>query len=631
MHKNVPMTPETTFSLSLAALGIVYGDIGTSPLYAIRESLTGLSINSHNVLGVLSLIVWALLLVVSMKYLWVVLRADNDGEGGILALFALLKRTSLKKTLGFSTMLAIFGAGLMLGDGMLTPAISVISAVEGVNVVFPHLSNIVLPIACVILILLFYVQSHGSSRLGRFYFGPIIFIWFLVLAILGARNIFQNPIVLRAINPYYAIEFLITNGWRGYTLLGSVFLVVTGAEALYADLGHFGKNPIRYSWFLIVLPSLLLNYFGQGAHLLMHPAAISSPFYLMAPTWFIWPLIVIATAATIIASQAVISATFSLTKQAVLLGFYPRMPIIQTSESRQGQIYIPQMNFILAVGTLFLVLIFRNSSALAHAYGVAVNVDMLLTTSLIMYVAYTHWKWTKEKIWSIFAIILIIDLAFLGSNLQKIPTGGWMPIVFALICAFIMYTWNQGIEHLRRTSYTTHEDLKKIMNQLHNKTLYRLPDITAIYITDIYDKNGGGFLKFLNLSSIIPENTLIVNYEVENVPYVVSTDRFEIHCLDANICHLTLHYGFMDYISVPQALYTAYDRGLLPFDLNVEKANYLVEVNNILPSRKVKTLWFDWQEKLFAFLMRNYSSNLNLDFYQLPYEKTTSIGSYFMI
>lgn len=617
------------YSLSLAALGIVYGDIGTSPLYAVRESLDGLPINVTDVLGILSLIFWSLILVISIKYLTIVFRADNEGEGGILALLALLRRNNGKYQKYFF-LLSIFGAGLVFGDGMLTPAISVISAVEGLDVISPELKDWVIPITVFILVLLFLFQSKGTAKIG-FIFGPIVLLWFVTLAVLGINGIIHNPFVLKAINPYYAYEFIHFNGWKGYALLGGIFLVVTGGEALYTDLGHFGKSPIRMSWFFVVLPSLLLNYFGQCAYLLNHPDAISNPFFLLAPKWFALPLLIISTAATIIASQAVISATFSLARQAVLLGFYPSMRIIHTSEEKQGQIYIPQINFFLALGTVLLVLTFQNTTNLAHAYGIAVNLDMFLVTILVAFAAYKIWKWNIYFLVILFSTFAAIDLLFLGANIQKLTTGGWVPIVFALICAFIMYTWNSGMSHLRQTFYTKKDDLEKVLKQLKYKSLRKLPDLTAIFITDIYDKSGGIFLHFLKLNRALPENILIVNYTIENVPRVPISERFELTCLDKNICRLTLHFGFMDFISIPNALVIANEKKLLPFPLKVESLTYLLEVPNITASRKKKTLWFYWQEKLFSFLSRNYSTNLNIEFYQLPYNRTIAIGAYFVI
>lgn len=624
-------TPEqqTLFTLSLAALGVVYGDIGTSPLYAMRESLDGIPINLPDVLGVLSLIFWSLVVVISIKYLIILFRANNDGEGGVLALLALLKQHLGERTKIFF-ILGIFGAGLMLGDGMLTPAISVVSAMEGLHVVLPALSDWILPLTVVILISLFTVQSFGTAKIG-FVFGPIIFIWFVTLAVLGFMQIIDNPIVLKAVNPFYAFDFFKQNGWKGYALLGGIFLVITGAEALYADLGHFGKNPIRLSWFFIALPSLLLNYFGQGAYLLNHPEAIVNPFYMIAPEWFLLPLLIIATMATIIASQAVITATFSLTKQAVLLGLYPHLRIVQTSEAKRGQIYIPQMNMILALGTLLLIFTFKSSNALAHAYGIAVNLDMVMTLALVTFLAIKRWKWNPILLIFLFVFFGTIDLAFLGANIQKIVTGGWVPVVFAMVCAFIMYTWYRGRLYLRKAYYMKKEELSKILRQFDYKSLHRLPETTAIFITDIYDKSGGSFLHFLKLNRMLPENVLILNYNVENVPYVPIEERFELNCMKENICELTLHYGFMDTVSIPRALQAANERKTLPFPVNIEKTTYLIEIPNVVASKKQKTLWFYWQERLFSFLVRNYSANLNIEFYQVPYNKTIAIGTYYMV
>ena len=620
---------ETLGALSLAALGVVYGDIGTSPLYALKQSLLNLPVNLLDVLGVLSLIVWALILVVSVKYLCIVLRADNDGEGGILALMALLKNVG-GHDIKLLLILGIFGAGLMLGDGMLTPAISVVSAVDGLSIVNPALSHSVVLISFVILFLLFLFQYLGTAKIG-FTFGPIMLAWFVILGVLGILQIIQNPIVLNALNPEYAFTFLIKNGARGYALLGGVFLVLTGAEALYADLGHFGRKPIQLIWFCIVLPGLLLSYFGQAAYLLTHPAAIENPFYLIAPTWFLIPLLILATIATVIASQAVISATFSLTKQAVLLGLYPRLPIVQTSESEKGQIYVPQVNIVLAFGTLLLIVTFQTSSNLTHAYGVAVNLVMLLTTLLIATAAYKIWRWNIVIVGFVFSIFLAIDLLFLGANVQKIATGGWAPIVFAMFCAVIMLTWNNGMRYLRKTYYKERNDLVKILQQLNYQSIYKLPGLTAIFITDIYDKSGGSFLHFLKLNRAIPENILIVNYNVENMPYVSEENRCTIVCLDKNICQLTLHYGFMDFVSIPHSLQLVNNQKILPFNLNIETATYLIEVPNIIASKKRRSLLWHWQEKLFSFLMRNYSTNINIEFYQLPYNRTIAIGAYFII
>lgn len=618
-----------SYGLTLGALGIVFGDIGTSPLYALKVTLSNLPLYTDNILGILSLIFWSLILIISFKYLMIIFRADNEGEGGILALLALLKHKSTKHQKLFYPV-AIFGAGLLLGDGMLTPAISVISAVEGFGTLSSFFDPYILPIACCIFVLLFSLQAKGTASLG-YLFGPIIMVWFFTIAFLGLTQIIAHPKVLLAVNPYYAIHFLVTTGPRGFFILGGIFLVVTGGEALFADIGHFGKTPIRVSWFSLVLPCLILNYFGQGANLLLHPEAINNPFYMIAPKWFFLPLIILATLATVIASQAIITATFSLAKQAVLLGLCPRIPIIQTSKKFIGQIYVPQINFILFVGTLLLSINFKTSDNLAHAYGIAVNLYMLLVDVMVAYAALSIWKWSKFKVALIFGSFLVIDFCFLGANSHKFLTGGWVPFTFAIIIAFIMFTWNLGLEFLRTHFYMNKEHISKIIKQLHYKSLNQLRGITAIFITDVYDKSGGSFLHFLKLSHAVPEHILIVDYIVDNIPYIKTHERFEIMTLDEKVCKLTLHYGFMETISIPWALEKASKKNLLPFTLDLEHATYLVEIPNVMASKSKRSLFFYWQEKLFAFLMRNYSANLNIEFYRLPFNRTIAIGTYFIL
>lgn len=613
----------------LSALGVVFGDIGTSPLYAMKVALGDLPINFINVVGVLSLIFWTLIIIISVKYLMFVFRVDNDGEGGILALLALLKQKQVSYEYIFY-LLAIFGAGLLVGDGMLTPTISVTSAIEGLKVILPQSSSLVVPISCAILVLLFLCQSYGTGKIG-IAFGPLILLWFIVCACLGINQIIKNPIVFYAINPYYAYEFIYINGFTGYILLGGIFLVVTGGEALYADLGHFGKSAIRYSWFLCVLPALILTYFGQGANLLLHPQAIENPFYFLAPDWFFIPLLIIATIATIIASQAVISATFSLTKQAVLLGLYPRIPIVQTSSHHYGQIYIKQVNFLLLIGTLILIFSFKTTASLAHAYGIAVNLDMLLVTTLIAYAAYSIWQWSILKVIAIFSFFIVIEGAFLGANSHKFLTGGWVPVCFAAIVALVMLTWKSGLEYLQKNFYMQNRDINKIIKQLRYKSLNHLTGVTAIFITDTYDRSGGSFLHFLKLSLAVPENILILNYSVANKPYIVKNKRFELNQLADKIWKLTLHYGFMDDISIPKTLEALNREQILSFAINVNSATYFVEIPNIMPTHRKTSLMFPWQEQLFAFLMRNYSANLNIEFYELPYNRTIAIGTYYIL
>ncbi|MCB0066549.1 MAG: KUP/HAK/KT family potassium transporter, partial [Caldilineaceae bacterium] len=433
-HDGAP-TGKYLLYLALGALGVVYGDIGTSPLYAFRESFHasyGIEVRAVNILGILSLIFWSLLLVISVKYLVFVMRADNNGEGGILALTALIgakRRVMLPGTTRWVlVMMGLFGTALLYGDGMITPAISVLSAVEGLEVVTPFFEPYVIPITVIILVGLFSFQSRGTERVGKV-FGPVTLVWFLVLAILGISWIVRQPSVLAAVNPYYAAEFFIENGVRGFLVLGSVFLVVTGGEALYADMGHFGRSPIRLAWFAIVLPALMLNYFGQGALLLQHPEAVENPFYQMAPGWALIPLVLIATAATVIASQALITGAFSLTMQAVQLGYLPRVPISHTSPDEFGQIYISSINWVLMVACVALVLAFRSSSNLAAAYGVAVTTTMVVTTLLLFRVERERWRWSLPAAVAFTAFFLAIDLSFWGANLVKIPAGGWFPLV----------------------------------------------------------------------------------------------------------------------------------------------------------------------------------------------------------
>ena len=480
------------------------------------------------------------------------------------------------------------------------------------------------------MLFLFMLQSKGTTKIG-YAFGPLLFIWFITIAAFGLNQILHTPVVLKAFHPYYAYHFFITQGMRGYFLLGGIFLVVTGGEAMYADIGHFGKNPIRYSWFLIVLPSLLLSYFGQGAHLISHPEAVHNPFYMLPPTWFVVPMLCLATIATLIASQAVISATFSLTKQAILLGLCPRFPVIQTSRYHYGQIYIPQMNFLLLLGTLVLILHFRNSSALAHAYGIAVNLEMLLVTIMIAYAARQVWHWPLSWVIGVFGVFYTIDLAFLGANVHKFLSGGWMPVVFACVVAFFMYTWCMGMEYLKHNFYRKKTEISKVAKQLNYKTLNRLPNVTAIFITDIYDNSGGSFLHFLKLALSVPEHILIVNYAMHNIPHVEENAHIEIHQIDKMIHQLTLHYGFMDTVSIPKGLARVNKEQTLPFEVNVDAATYLVEIPHIIATKEKKNLLLRWQYEIFTFLMRNYSANLNIEFYQLPLNRTIAIGTYCII
>lgn len=612
-------------ALLLGTLGVVYGDIGTSPLYALQESLQDLPITPHNILGVLSLIFWTFILIISVKYLMLILKADNDGEGGVLALFALLKRTSSRYN-HLLFIIAILGACALLGDGMLTPAISVLSAIEGLKVISPDLANYVVPITIIILVLLFYNQYHGTGKIGG-YFGPIILIWFIVIGILGAIKIVEFPIILKAINPHYALLFFKLHKIYGYLTLGSIFLVITGGEALYADIGHFGKQAIRITWFSIALPCLLLNYFGQGANLIMNPTAIGNAFYSLAPTWFLYPLLILATLATIIASQAIITAVFSLVKQAILLDILPRLKVVQTSAREKGQVYVPAMNILLALGTMFLVIEFKSSSALANGYGLAVNFVMITTTLLVIQVARQHWHWSILKILIVFSVFILFDVAFLGANVHKIVTGGWFPLIFTAIGMIIMMSWHHGIELMRKTLYADSLSLPEIIGQLNNNThLDRSVNTTAVFVTDPHDESGGSLIHHLKLNRILPEQVIIVSIIILDKPHVMASQRCQFKTLAKGFYRLNLYYGFMQNIDIPVALELTKNSQIFPFGIDVDSIAFFVETLNITIANRKKSRMYRWQKKLFAFLLHN--ALPDLQFYHLPYNRTIAIGTY---
>ncbi len=620
----MPNNNERTLTLTLGALGIVYGDLGTSPLYALQQVLIRIQVTPENVYGTLSLVFWSLILVISTCYVSVFLRADNGGEGGVLALLALLKRQKKHLYRGIF-LIGIAGAGLLLGDGMITPAISVISAIEGLNIILPDFSHFIMPVAFVILLALFLCQHVGTSKIS-FFFGPILLCWFIVIAVLGGIAIAHNPTILYAINPYHAFIFLYHGGWHAYLVLGGVFLVITGAEAMYADLGHFGRSPIRIGWFAVALPSLLLNYFGQGAHLLNDPTAISNLFYSLAPKWFTYPLLIIATMATIIASQAVISASFSLARQAILLDICPRLSIIHTSKKETGQVYIPQINILLAIGTLSLVVIFRSSDGLAAAFGMAVNLVMLIVAILVMVVARRQWKWSHKKIGVIFFPLLLIDFIFLGANIPKILEGAWIPLAFACFISVVTITWQKGMGLIRNSFYKKKMPLTEIIKQLDNPKINEKKNLTMIFLTDPYDNSGGVFYNYVKLNHIMPKQALVIRVIVEDVPYVPGKKRYELHKLMDGYYNLVLHYGFMQLIHIPHTLEEGKKRNIFPFPLDLSNATFFVEVINMSTTPKSYPTLFNWQKQIFSFLLRN--SALKIDFFHLPANQTISIGNY---
>lgn len=605
--------------LLISALGVVFGDIGTSPLYAFRETLHELTITPDNILGILSLIFWTFILVISLKYILLILRADNNGEGGVLALYALLRRKKNSRRTTLLIAISILGASLLFSDGILTPAVSVLSAIEGLKTISPHFSHLVEPLTVLVLLLLFWGQRKGTGSIGGL-FGPMMLVWFIAIGGVGLYRILDNALVMQAINPYYALHFFMFHKFHSYLVLSGVFLVITGGEALYADIGHFGKSPIRASWFVIVLPSLVLNYFGQGAFLLANPQHFENPFYDMLPHWLSLPMLVLATIATIIASQAVISATFSLAMQAISLDFMPKLRLIQTSVSHRGQIYVPFINIILAVCTITLVLTFKTSSHLASAYGLAVNLVMITVTMLVLLVAFRVWHWSFLKSCLIFLPFLLIDSLFLIANFRKINSGAWIPLLLALGVALIMITWLKGIEYLKHRYFNTELDLKEF-EKCENITPF-----DALCLADPYDKSGNSFIKFLSTCQQKPRLTLILNIEITDQPYVQKLNQFALMPLSSGCYRLTIYYGFSQTINIPRTLNILKQTLKLPFHLDLKSALYFVEQTKMHVTHTRLHNMFYWQKKLFGLLIYNVATDLQ--YYHLPFEHTVIIGNY---
>jgi KUP system potassium uptake protein len=607
--------------LCLTAMGVVYGDIGTSPLYALRECFFGphsVPVSHANVLGVLSLIFWALVIVVTLKYHVYVLRADNHGEGGILALMSLVRADHHRgRRQAVLVALGLFGAALLYGDGVLTPAISVLSAVEGLEVATPLFSPVVVPITVGILIGLFLFQRRGTAGVGVV-FGPVILVWFLTLAILGALNIMRAPAVLAAIDPRHAIGFLVENGVSGYLVLGAVFLVATGGEALYADLGHFGETPIQIDWFTVVGPSLLINYFGQGALLLRDPAAAHNPFYRMGPDWALYPLVVLATMATIIASQAVISGVFSLTRQAVQLGFAPRVEIVHTSSREMGQIYIPGANWGLMVGTLGLVMAFQSSSNLAAAYGVAVTTTMIITTLLAYVVSRRLWGWRLPVALAVTGGFLIADLAFFGANIVKVTQGGWFPLLVGVAGFLLFTTWHRGRELLAAQLNSTALPLSVFVQDVQQRNPTRVSG-TAVFLNSSPQGTPVALLHNLKLNRVLHEQNLVVSVVTEERPYVAEAQRLDIEPLGAGFFRLIARYGFMEDPDVPAVL-----AAVPPQALHIDPPNltYILSNNTLLPNPGSTMAM--WRKRLFAFLSRN--ALRPTQFFRLPINRVIELG-----
>lgn len=610
--------------LTLGALGVVYGDIGTSVLYALRECFHGehaLALTRDNLLGVLSLIFWSLISVISIKYIYVVMRADNKGEGGILALMALAAHPqspqSDKTKRRYLILIGLFGSALLYGDGIITPAISVLSAVEGLELINPGFNNYILGITIFILVLLFLVQKQGTAKIGNF-FGPIIVIWFFTISILGIFGIMKDLSVLAAINPLYAIDFFLRNGWNGFVTLGSVCLVITGGEALYADMGHFGRRPIKLGWFYLVLPALCLNYFGQGALLLTTPDAKDNPFYNLAPAWALLPLVIIATLATIIASQALISGAFSLTKQAVQLGCLPRLGIRHTSSREIGQIYVPLVNTGLLVLTIFLVISFRSSSNMAAAYGVAVSMTMLITTILIYVVARERWHWGRIKSLFVFGIFILIDFAFFSANIIKIHHGGWFPLVIASVILTLMLTWRTGRQILARRIRAQTFPLDRFREEIQNNPPLRVLG-TAIFMTGNMDGTPAALIHNLKHNKILHQTVVILSIKLEEVAYLSDEGRVKIEKLENNFYKVVIRYGFMETPNVP-AIINQKEKYDISFDTN--NITYFLGRETILATEAEGMAI--WREKMFAFMTRN--AERATTYYCIPADQVIEIG-----
>ena len=616
-HSGPP--PRTT----VAALGVVFGDIGTSPLYALRESFGGAGappLDRFDLLGVMSLILWALILIISIKYLLFILRADNQGEGGIIALVALLNpwRSKPDQPRYWLMLLGLFGACLLYGDGTITPAISVLSAIEGLHLAAPQLSSYVQPITVLILLLLFGVQRYGTGRIGNF-FGPVMLLWFIVLALLGLRGIRLDPSVLIAFDPRHAITFFSGNGLSGFLTLGAVFLVVTGGEALYADLGHFGVGPIRSGWFLVVFPALVLNYLGQGALLLHHPDAIQMPFFRLAPDAVILPLVVLATVATIIASQAVISATFSLTRQAITLGQLPRMRVVFTEANESGRVYLPVVNWLLMIACVGLVLGFGNTDALASAYGVAVSMDMVVTTILALVVS-RRFGWHPLIALGAGTFFIIVDSLFLGANLAKIPDGGWYAFVIAGLIFLLMWCWRKGRAHLSAQLARRSTGQAAFLEQIEADPPYRVEG-TAVVLTGREEPSvPAALLHHFNCTHVLHERIIFLNVTTADCPHVPAAERLSIRELGLGLISIQVHYGFSQPPNIPVALKLGEHIGL-PID--TESLIYILSRETLVAESDRHGLAY-LQTQIYLWLARNAARATA--YFRLPEDRVLELG-----
>ncbi len=611
-------------ALALGALGVVYGDIGTSPLYAFREAFHGhhLDVSRANVLGACSLVFWSLFIIISLKYLFLVMRADNRGEGGILALTSLVApmhgRTPTRY-MATLVLLGLFGTALLYGDGVITPAISVLSAVEGVKTATTALDSFVLPISVVILVGLFAVQRRGTGAVGAV-FGPIMVVWFTVLSLLGLKQIIGEPGILAAVNPVYALRYLSQNGADGVLSLGSIFLVVTGGEALYADMGHFGRKPIQLGWFSFVLPALLLNYFGQGALLIGNPEAIESPFFLLGPKWATYPLVLLATCATVIASQALISGAFSMTVQAMQLDYLPRMAITHTSESQSGQVYVPLVNWALMAGCIGLVLGFRSSTNLAAAYGIAVTATMAITTILFYAFARTSMHWSKAKALAVTIPLFVIDLGFFGANVAKIPDGGWFAIGVAVILLVMMTTWRRGRQLVADRIRRGQVPLEDFLASLDTEPISRVPG-TAVYMFKGSGAAPPALLSNVHHNHVLHNRVILLSVVTDETPRVDEEHRVQTEKSERGFELATLHFGFMEEPDVSRALPALTG---LPLDEAINSTTFFLGRETVISSSLPGMA--PWRERLFSFQLRSASSASR--FFNLPPNRIFEVGSH---
>jgi KUP system potassium uptake protein len=618
-----PVSQSTLARLVLMATGVVFGDIGTSPLYAIKECVDpshGIAATEENILGVLSLVVWSLTMVVTVKYLAFIMRADNRGEGGILALLALVPspRQADPARIGWIAGLVIFGAALLYGDGVITPAISVLSAIEGLGVVTPRLSPAIVPLTVAILIVFFWLQKRGTARIGAV-FGPIMVVWFVALAALGLVHIVRYPVVLAAVDPTYAARFFARHGWHGFLILGGVVLVITGGEALYADMGHFGRRPIRFAWIALVMPALLLNYFGQGACILLQPEAAANPFFALVPSALVLPMVGLATAATIIASQALVSGAYSLTRQAVQLGFCPRVTIVHTSGEAEGQIYIPEVNAALAVACVWLVLDFKESNALAAAYGIAVTGTMAITSVVYLVVLTRAWKWPAWKAVPLVAVFLSFDLPFFGANAMKFLSGGWFPIVVALALYLVMTTWKKGRGFLGRNLASHMLPIRLFLADVDEHRPHRVAG-TGVFMTSNPSGVPVVLLHHWKHNQVLHRTVVLLSIVSEAVPEVPRGERLDVRNLGRGFFQITAHYGFLQTPNVPELLHDAAKRHGLPDEPS--RTSYFLGRETLLTTGQ--SSMFRWRKALFAFISRNARSATQ--YFGIPPDRVVEIG-----